>query len=103
MIIKHLSLVIIYNENLNLFNCIDRRIEILNQLTLVFHLFAQEQNTTRNLSKDAASFIRFRLFQMIISELKCTENEKTLMLKCCFKQLENNFKEKHISISRTIS
>jgi tetratricopeptide (TPR) repeat protein len=86
----------IYNDNLTLFNSIDRRIETLNQSILVCHFFAQEQNTTRNLSKDTASFIWFQLFQMIISELKCTENEKTLMLNYCSKQLENDSKQKQM-------
>jgi hypothetical protein len=95
MIINHLSLVFIMKIS-NLFNSIDRQIEILNQSTLIFHLFAQEQNTIRNLSKNAASFIWFQLFQMIISQLKCIEYEKTLMLKCCFKQLEYISKEKHM-------
>jgi len=85
-------IVDICTEIQDLYNCINKQIEGLNQSTLVCQFFLQEQNTTRNLTKDAASFLWFQLFQIIMSELKSTDSEKNLMLKYCSTQLENDAK-----------
>lgn len=82
----------ICTTNAQLYKSIVEHLEFLKQETLVFHFFSQEQNTTRNLTKESASFIWFQVFQMIISELTCTINDMDLMLTYCSKQIKNDTK-----------
>ncbi|CAF4006094.1 unnamed protein product [Adineta steineri] len=79
-----------------LYKSIDKQLDELNQSTLALSFFAQEQNTTRNLTKDFASFLWFQLFQLVISELKCTDNEMNIMLKYCSTKLKNDTKFKEM-------
>ncbi|CAF0982183.1 unnamed protein product [Rotaria sordida] len=74
----------------DLYNCINKQIEEHDELKLVFHFFAQKQNTTRDLTNDSASFLWFQLFQIIINDLKCTENDMNTMLNYCSKQLQKD-------------
>ncbi|UJR29188.1 hypothetical protein I4U23_010402 [Adineta vaga] len=82
----------IYIDDETLCQSINKRLDRLNQSTLVFQFFSQEQNTTRNLTKDAASFLWFQLFKIILIDLKCTENERDLMLKKCSAQMQKDVK-----------
>ncbi|CAF3461048.1 unnamed protein product [Rotaria sp. Silwood1] len=91
LIKEYESLIINICTNIDdLYNCINKQIEECDKLRLVFHFFSQEQNTTRDLTNDAASFLWFQLFQIIISNLKCTENDMNIMLNYCSKQLQEN-------------
>ncbi|CAF1215384.1 unnamed protein product [Rotaria sordida] len=74
----------------DLYNSINKQIEEHDELKLVFHFFAQKQNTTRDLTNDSASFLWFQLFQIIINDLKCTENDMNTMLNYCSKQLQKD-------------
>ena len=77
-------------------DCIKQQSKEFDQSTLVFHFFAQAQNTTRNLTKDAASFMGLQLFLIIISDLKCSQNEMNVMLDYCSKQAQHNIKQKQM-------
>lgn len=81
------------NNDQTLVNAIRESCEGVEKQTAAFSLYDQKEKTTRDLSKEAGSFLFFQMFKTVLLHMPKTAESKQMMLSKCRDYYRGNSKE----------
>lgn len=81
------------NNDQSLANAIQESREGVEKQTAAFSLYNQKEKTTRDLSKEAGSFLFFQMFKTVLLHMPKTAESKHMMLSKCRDFYRGNLKE----------
>ncbi|CAF1310833.1 unnamed protein product [Didymodactylos carnosus] len=90
---EYSKIIGIFNELSPLIDSIKENAKLVEKHTQTFCFYKENQNSTRDLSKESAAFLWFQLFKDVILKMPQTEKSKQEMIRICRDYYRGNSKE----------